>query len=549
LKSASFRAAELQFFDPEAEGGHIYEPGHTSRSLAALSRRSPRPGRHFINQDRTLKQRLGLRFIDRQQKQAAKTTSHVLGHSQWRDHRRNFLRRVRKEDVPQGEFGARQEKHILGTRLQRKRTETVMAAGHSGRESEAEANRGALDWLNFFLADVQGGLGPFLAIFLTSSQHWNPGQAGIVLTLGGVATVLARSPAGALADATVHKRALIASAALAVAAAAAAIAVYPQFWIVAIAQGASGIADAVFPVAISAISLGIVGRKLFTSRVGRNEAWNHAGNVASAIAAGLAGYFIAQGAVLWIIAVLSVASCVAVYGIDAKAIDHDVARGEEVGQDGTPEALQLLLTNKPLLWFTAAITLFHFANAAMLPLAGEKLSVGKPDSSPLFISACIIVAQLVMVPMAILVGRKADAWGRKPLFLAAFAVLPVRGLLFAIASDPYAIIAIQILDGVGAGLFGALFYIVISDFTRGTGRYNLAQGMSGASWGLGAALSNGVAGVIAARFGFSAAFLFLGVCALGAFAIFLLAVPESRNYRTAGTGKAERAALPQSTRA
>ena len=280
-----------------------------------------------------------------------------------------------------------------------------------------------------------------------SSSHrasiGTPGSAGIALTIGGVATVLARGPAGALVDAITWKRTLIVVSAAVVAAASIAMAVYPQFWPVAFAQGLNGIADAVFPVAVTAISLGIVGRKGFTSRVGRNEAWNHAGNLATAVIAGMAGYFIAQAAVLWIVAVLAIASVVAVYQIDPRAINHDVARGEEEGDSHTPEALKLLFSNKPLLWFTAAITLFHFANAAMLPLAGRssaKASRMKARcSSPRAWSA----AQLVMVPMAILVGRKADAWGRKPLFLAGFAVLPLRGLLFALSDNPYSVVAIQ----------------------------------------------------------------------------------------------------------
>ena len=167
----------------------------------------------------------------------------------------------------------------------------------------------------------------------------------------------------------------------------------------------------------------------------------------------------------------------------------------------------------------------------MLPLAGEKLSQGHADASPLFMASCIIAAQLVMVPMAILVGHNADAWGRKPLFLAGFAILTLRGFLFSLADDPYSIVAIQLLDGVGAGIFGALFFIVVADLTRGTGRYNLALGVSAASWGFGAALSNGVAGMIVASSGFTAAFSFLAACALGAFAIYLFAVPESRDFR------------------
>ena len=333
-----------------------------------------------------------------------------------------------------------------------------------------------------------------------------------------------------LSNSVTWKRALITAAAIAVAAASTAMVIVPRFWPVAVAQGVNGAADAIFPVAISAISLGIVGRKGFTRRIGRNEAWNHAGNVVTAIVAGVAGYLIAPAAVLWIVAALAAASIFAVQYIDPRAIDHEVARGDEEGADGKPESLRLIWQNKPLVWFTAAITLFHFANAAMLPLAGERLSQGHAEASPLFMASCIIAAQLVMVPMAILVGHKADVWGRKPIFLAGFAVLPIRGFLFSIANDPYSIVAIQLLDGVGAGIFGALFFIVVADFTRGTGRYNLAQGVSAASWGLGAALSNGVAGMIVASSGFAAAFSFLAACALAAFAIFLFAVPEFAGF-------------------
>jgi hypothetical protein len=283
--------------------------------------------------------------------------------------------------------------------------------------------------------------------------------------------------------------------------------------------------------AVAAISLGIVGRGLFSRRVGRNEAFNHAGNAVTAIVAGLAGYFIAPGAVLWLIAALALASIAAVYAIDGRAIDHEAARGaDNGGQENQPSRLSDLFKNRALLFFTAAITLFHFANAAMLPLIGEKLSQSHQQASSLFIAACIITAQIVMVPMAILVAHKADAWGRKPIFLAGFAVLPIRGLLYTLTQDPYALISIQILDGIGAGIFGALFFIVIADLTKGTGHYNLAKGASSASWGLGAALSNGVAGFIVDSFGYSAAFLFLAACAVFAFLVFWL--PFLDTYRT-----------------
>jgi MFS family permease len=252
----------------------------------------------------------------------------------------------------------------------------------------------------------------------------------------------------------------------------------------------------------------------------------------TAIAAGIAGYLIAPVAVLWVVVVLALASAVAVYMIDGNSIDHELARGADDGneRDG-PKGLGPLLKSRPLLLFTAAITLFHFANAAMLPLLGEKLSQGHQQASSLFMAACIITAQVVMVPMALLVGQKADAWGRKPLFLAGFAVLPVRGLLYLDTQDPYLLVSIQVLDGIGAGIFGALFFLVVADLTRGTGHYNLALGATGACWGLGAALSNGVAGLVVDAAGYSAAFLFLAGCAIVAFLTFWLGVPETRNWR------------------
>jgi MFS family permease len=348
----------------------------------------------------------------------------------------------------------------------------MVADGRNGtREQVVAANRAPLDWLNFLLGNVKDGLGPFLAIFLMSSQHWDAASIGIVLTISGITTAIARGPFGALVDAVRWKRTLITVGALTVAIAAITMSLIPTFWPVAIAQVFTGAADAIFPSAVAALSLGIVGRTMFTHRVGRNEAYNHAGNVVTAIVAGLAGYLIDPSAVLWIVAGLALACTVAAYAVNANAIDHDVARGADDGDHGKSElnGLKVLLENRTLLLFTTAITLFHFANAAMLPLVGEKLSQGNQQASTLFMASCIVVAQIAMVPMAMLVGRKADNWGRKPIFLVGFAVLPIRGVLYTLTNDPYALVAVQLLDGVGAGIFGALFFIVVADLTNGTG--------------------------------------------------------------------------------
>ena len=131
-----------------------------------------------------------------------------------------------------------------------------------------------------------------MAIFLLSSQHWDAGKIGVVMMIAGVATVVARAPFGALIDWTRWKRALVVAAAVAVAAGAVAMSLFPNFCLVAAAQTLIGSADAVFPAAIGVISLGIVGPQLFTRRVGRNEAFNHAGNAFTAITAGLTGWLV-----------------------------------------------------------------------------------------------------------------------------------------------------------------------------------------------------------------------------------------------------------------
>jgi hypothetical protein len=176
----------------------------------------------------------------------------------------------------------------------------------------------------------------------------------------------------------------------------------------------------VFPAAVAAISLGIVGPAGFTARVGRNEAFNHGGNVVTAITAGAPGWLIAPSAALWIVAGLALAVLLPLSRIRADDIDQTVARGADDGDQGRSDrnGLRVVLSNRPLLTFTLAITLFHFSNAAMLPLLGETLSKGDARTGPPFIAACIITAQLVMTPVALLVGRYADVWGRKPLLLA-----------------------------------------------------------------------------------------------------------------------------------
>jgi MFS family permease len=237
--------------------------------------------------------------------------------------------------------------------------------------------------------------------------------------------------------------------------------------------------------------------------------------------------------VFWLLAAMAIASIFATLAIPPETIDHRLARGlDDATQPGDagrdkPSGFQVLLTCRPLLIFAAASVLFHFANAAMLPLVGQKLALVNKELGTTLMSVCIVAAQMVMVPVAILVGRKADAWGRKPIFATALAVLALRGALYPLSDNPYWLVGVQLLDGVGAGIFGALFPLVVADLTRGTGHFNVSQGAIATAAGLGGALSAAAAGFIVVAAGYSAAFLFLAAIAAVAFGLFIALMPET----------------------
>ncbi|HEY8335659.1 MAG TPA: MFS transporter [Tardiphaga sp.] len=394
-----------------------------------------------------------------------------------------------------------------------------------------------LDALNFFLADVRDGLGPYLAIYLLTVQRWDEASIGAVMSVAALAGIVAQTPAGALIDRTTAKRAMIILAAVIVTFGSIVLPLYPGFVFVATTQALTGVAAAVFAPALAAITLGIVGPKAFARRLGRNEAFNHAGNAVAATLAGGLAYFFGPVVVFWLMAAMAAASILATLAVPGEAIDDHVARGLDdstargAGHGDQPSGFQVLFTCRPLLVFAVATVLFHFSNAAMLPLVGQKLSLVNKELGTTLMSLCIVAAQLVMVPVAIVVGRTADAWGRKPIFAAALAVLVLRGALYPLSDNPYWLVGVQLLDGVGAGIFGALFPLVVADLTRGTGHFNVSQGAIATAAGLGGALSTAAAGLIVVQAGYNAAFLTLAAVAAVGLAQFLVLMPETRPGR------------------
>jgi len=406
---------------------------------------------------------------------------------------------------------------------------------YASKEGDAKAPSAGtlrgLDWLNFFLADVQTGVGPFLAIYL-AGYRWNEESVGLALTVGGIAGILMQTPAGALVDRLRSKRALIAAGIVALAAGALLIALLPSFWPVMSAQVLIGGTSSVFGPAICAVSLGIAGHRLFDRRQGRNQTFNSAGNVVAAVSMGLLGYFISDRSIFFFVAISAIPTIPTLLIIRPDEIDYGRARGAKEGDEsGTPVEASALLKDRPLLIFLVCAVLFHFANAAMLPLLGEMLAKGKGRSSMLFMSACVVTTQLVITLLASWSGRKAGSWGRKPLLLIAFGVLPVRAILYTLTHHAIALVAIQILDGVGAGIFGVVSVLVIADLTQGSGRFNFTLGAVSTAVGIGASLSQVIAGSIVHHFGNNAGFLFLAAVAAVALGILYFFMPETRDKR------------------
>jgi MFS family permease len=400
---------------------------------------------------------------------------------------------------------------------------------HSDRGHSEGGTLRSLEWLNFFVADVQTGLGPFIAAYLASSG-WNAAHVGYALTFGGLVTVATQTPAGAIVDASRRKRVLVAAALSVLVCGAALLLLRHDAGAVYVAQFLIGSTGPFLAPTIAAITLGIVGANFFDRQFGKNQAFNSAGNVFTAVLVALVSYKFGYRYIFTVAIILAIPALLALLEIDANRIDYARARGAgETKQEGTragTEGIAALAKDRVLLLFLAASFLFHLSNAAMLPILGEMLAQGNSRMAPPFMSACIIVTQLVIAGSAAWIGARAGK-GRKPLLLLGFGVLPIRGLLYTLAHAPAALIGIQFLDGVANAIFVIVSILVIKDRTEGTGRFNLAAGALATMVGIGAALSNAIGGVLVQKISYRASFLGLAAIAVAAFAVLFFGVPET----------------------
>jgi MFS family permease len=380
-----------------------------------------------------------------------------------------------------------------------------------------------LEALNFFMGDVQAGIGPFLGVFLLSHQ-WESGWIGTVMTFGSIAGMLVAAPAGALIDATRHKRAVVAAAGLCTVTASGIVLLSQNFWLVGISQIATALAGGTLGPAVNGITLGIVRQSRFNRQNGRNQAWNHAGNVAGAALSGFLGWRFGLPAVFWLAAAFAVLTIISVAMIPSHMIDNRAARG--LKQDGADHregvlGLDVLHKSRPLLLLAASLALFYLGSAGMLPLYGLAVVSAHRGEPAQFVATTIIVGQTVMIVASLAAMRLAETRGFWWVLLISFIALPIRGIVAAHFIASWGAYPVEILDGIGAGIQTAAVPALVARVLHGTGRVNVGQGAVMTVQGVGGALSPALGGWLAQTVGYSPAFLVLGSFALGSIALWV----------------------------
>ncbi len=385
-----------------------------------------------------------------------------------------------------------------------------------------------LDWLFFFVADLQTGFGPFVAVYLTA-HSWTQAELGLALGVGSASAMLAQVPAGLLVDALRSKAMAAAAALVGIGASAMLMAWSPALWPVMLAQSLQGFASCMLNPALAALTLGLVSRAAVAERLGCNARFAAIGSAVGAVLLGVCGTFVSTQAIFWLAALLCVPALIALRSLGNST--QVPAPAKVAGP--VREAMRGVLLDRRLLAYVACAMLFTLANAAMLPLAGVEITKRADEKASLIIAACILVPQFVVALLAPLAGRVAQQFGRRGVLLVGFCALPARALLLAMVTDPMWIIPVQLLDGLGGAVFGVVTPLVAADISGPGARFNLRMGILGLAIGVAATVSNTVAGAIATNLGTQAAFIALALAGICAVMTVGLAMPETRPLVTA----------------
>jgi MFS family permease len=374
--------------------------------------------------------------------------------------------------------------------------------------AEVRRSPAAFNAVNFFVADVAGGLGPFLPAWLATALHWQPQRIGFLMTAAGVAGLLCNTPGGALVDRFGRPRLMIGAGSALILLGTLVLVFGQSALLVFLGLMLTALGGSVIGPAIAAASLAYVGQRDFPLQQGRNAAWSNAGNVTAAlmILIGAGGLGVnAPVLVLGLMAAATIGALLCLAGPPGETRRIGLTAGAR------PEPVFRALRQGPVLVLALSLLFFHLGNAAMLPLLGLRLAhLGHGDATR-WMSACVIVAQFGMIGVALLAGRVAERHGKEPLFFFACCVLIARGIIAAFGEGPLWLVPIQILDALGAGTLGVITPTLVADLSWGSGRTQTTLGAVMTVQGIGASLSGALGGTLIAWIGWHAAFLGLAV--------------------------------------
>lgn len=398
------------------------------------------------------------------------------------------------------------------------------ASAPQSQAAPSAQSRWGLNLANFFLAEIIGVVMPFLAKFLNECG-WKEGAIGTAAAIAGLGVLLMQTPAGFLVDRIRARRGLLAASSLVLGICYGLLPLVPSSWAaIDSLLFVGGVAQAFFGPLLGALALALVGHAALNRTMGANQSWNHAGNIAAALSAMVLVRWFGTDGVFYAVFAVSLLAAGSVFLLRREELDEVRATG--ACQPGEQVGVWDLLRDRRVAVLFAATALFHLANAPVMPLVG--LYVAKLGGSDTQVAAVVLTAQAVMVPVALAAGWLCDRWGRKPVFAIGFLALPIRIFLYSLTSNPWVLVALQTLDGIGAGIYGVVIVAICADLTRGKGRFNALQGLIATALSAGGVLGPLVAGYVAQDLGFAAAFdIFAGIAAVGA-AVFLIAMPETR---------------------
>jgi MFS family permease len=390
----------------------------------------------------------------------------------------------------------------------------------------------ALNWLNFFAADISDGVGPFLAVYLASNLGWQAGAIGMAIAATQLSMVIGQAPAGLVVDRARRKRLPIIVASIVVGSVALVWPAISTLPVALVCQVVLGLAASFYVPTLVALAATMCGRESFDRTIGKNQSYNHAGNVASAVLTGVVARFTNNAGIFYCMtgfAVCCTASALCIAPSDVTA----PAPAPEAETEKKKSLFRELLGNRPFLMFLLLTFAFYFSNGAMLPLVAQEIEQARPENATLYLAACIIIAQFVMVPTVFVCGKLAGR-GRKKLLTIAFLLLATRGILYFLTNNVNVLLGLQVLDGMAAGTFSVVAIMVVHDLMGSSERASFAQGLLATALSLGSMVSNLAAGFIVDAAGFPIGFVFLSVLALAALVLLWLGMPETAKGNAGG---------------